>query len=74
MYLSKFKEIRLEKRKLLNKKFSVKIYHTRYKELLVEIENIKCLIKIYTKTDIATFEIKTEPLGLWDLWINLCPH
>ena len=25
------------------------------------------------KTDIAVFEIKTEPLGLWDLWINSMP-
>ena len=25
------------------------------------------------KTDIAMFEIKTEPLGLWDLWINSMP-
>ena len=25
------------------------------------------------KTDIAIFEIKTEPLGLWDLWINSMP-
>ena len=25
------------------------------------------------KTDIAIFEIKTEPLGMWDLWINSMP-
>ena len=25
------------------------------------------------KTDIAIFEITTEPLGLWDLWINSMP-
>ena len=25
------------------------------------------------KTDIAIFEIKAEPLGLWDLWINSMP-
>ena len=30
-------------------------------------------IKYYLKTDIAIFEIKTEPLGLWDLWINSMP-
>ena len=29
--------------------------------------------KYILKTDIATFEIKTEPLGLWDLWINSMP-
>tara|TARA_Y100000996_G_scaffold334127_1_gene270515 strand:- start:160 stop:399 length:240 start_codon:yes stop_codon:yes gene_type:complete len=25
------------------------------------------------KTEIATFEIKMEPLGLWDLWVNSMP-
>ena len=30
-------------------------------------------IKYKIKTDIAIFEIKTEPLGLWDLWINSMP-
>ena len=25
------------------------------------------------KTDIALFEIKKEPLGLWDLWVNSMP-
>ena len=29
--------------------------------------------KYQLKTDIAVFEIKTEPLGLWDLWINSMP-
>ena len=30
--------------------------------------------KIYKmKTTIATFEIKMEPLGLWDLWVNSMP-
>ena len=24
-------------------------------------------------TDIATFELKREPLGLWDLWVNGMP-
>tara|TARA_B100001057_G_scaffold458416_1_gene507651 strand:- start:84 stop:323 length:240 start_codon:yes stop_codon:yes gene_type:complete len=33
------------------------------------MENIK--YKIQTK--IAIFEIKKEPLGLWDLWINSMP-
>ena len=26
--------------------------------------------KYKLKTDIAIFEIKKEPLGLWDLWVN----
>ena len=30
-------------------------------------------IKYKLKTDIAVFEIKKEPLGLWDLWINSMP-
>ena len=30
-------------------------------------------IKYLLKTDIATFEIKKEPLGLWDLWVNSMP-
>ena len=30
-------------------------------------------IKYKLKTDIAIFEIKKEPLGLWDLWINSMP-
>ena len=30
-------------------------------------------IKYFLKTDIANFEIKIEPLGLWDLWINSMP-
>ena len=30
-------------------------------------------IKYRLKTDIAVFEIKKEPLGLWDLWINSMP-
>jgi len=30
-------------------------------------------IKYLLKTDIANFEIKIEPLGLWDLWINSMP-
>ena len=31
--------------------------------------------KKYTlKTDLAIFEIKREPLGLWDLWVNSMPH
>ena len=25
------------------------------------------------KTQIATFEIRTEPLGMWDLWVNGLP-
>lgn len=25
------------------------------------------------KTEIAIFEIKMEPLGLWDLWVNSMP-
>ena len=29
--------------------------------------------KYILKTDIATFEIKTEPLGLWTFWINSMP-
>ena len=30
--------------------------------------------KKYTlKTDLAIFEIKREPLGLWDLWVNSMP-
>ena len=30
-------------------------------------------IKYLLKTEIATFEIKKEPLGLWDLWVNSMP-
>ncbi len=30
-------------------------------------------IKYQIKTDIALFEIKREPLGLWDLWVNSMP-
>lgn len=30
-------------------------------------------IKYRIKTDIAVFEIKKEPLGLWDLWVNSMP-
>jgi hypothetical protein len=30
-------------------------------------------IKYLLKTEIATFEIKREPLGLWDLWVNSMP-
>ena len=30
-------------------------------------------IKYQIKTDIALFEIKSEPLGLWDLWVNSMP-
>ena len=30
-------------------------------------------IKYLLKTEIATFEIKKEPLGLWDLWVNSIP-
>ncbi len=30
-------------------------------------------MKYELKTDIAVFEIKKEPLGLWDLWINSMP-
>jgi len=29
--------------------------------------------KYKLKTDIAIFEIKKEPLGLWDLWVNSMP-
>ena len=27
-------------------------------------------IKYLLKTEVATFEIQREPLGLWDLWVN----
>lgn len=30
-------------------------------------------IKYQIKTDIALFEIISEPLGLWDLWVNSMP-
>jgi hypothetical protein len=30
-------------------------------------------IKYKIKTDLAVFEIKKEPLGLWDLWVNSMP-
>ena len=30
-------------------------------------------IKYRIKTEIAVFEIKEEPLGSWDLWINSMP-
>ena len=30
-------------------------------------------IKYLLKTEIATFEIKKEPLGLWHLWVNSIP-
>lgn len=30
-------------------------------------------IKYKLKTDLAVFEIKKEPLGLWDLWVNSMP-
>ena len=30
-------------------------------------------IRYRIKTEIAVFEIKKEPLGLWDLWINSMP-
>ncbi len=29
--------------------------------------------KYKLKTDIAVFEIKKEPHGLWDLWVNSMP-
>ena len=29
--------------------------------------------KYMLKTDLAIFEIKREPLGLWDLWVNSMP-
>ena len=30
-------------------------------------------MKYFLETDVAKFEIRQEPLGMWDLWVNGMP-